>query len=333
MKPGNARILIIGAGVNGSICAARLHRAGVNVKVLARGKRYVEVRDQGIIIEDVLKKTRDLTQVPVAAELETKDIYDYILVVVRKNQAPDLLPTLARNGTPNIVFMVNNPSGPEEWIRALGKERVLVGFVFGSGKRDGNVVRGITSITSRSLAGRLWPTPFGELDGAITPRLKRLVGIFRNAGLAAVVSTHVSDYVATHAALVAVIEAFVVPRGYDHESLAHYTVADIRLFVEAMREALEVLRADGVRVTPSIIGMLEVVPRWILVAAIRRILPSRFMEAGSMDLPQALDEMIQLVGEVRVLVEKSSLSVPEIRKLLGMNALGSDLGADAVTLR
>lgn len=191
MSTQEARILVVGAGVNGSICAARLREARMDVTILARGKRVEEIRNQGIVIEDVLQKTRTVTQVPVVDEIKPDDVYDCILVLVRKNQVADLLPTLARNRTPNIVFMVNNPSGPNEWIWALGKDRVLMGFVFGAGRREGSVIRGIANLGS-GLAGRLWPTPFGEVDGSITPRLTRLIGIFRQSGLAATVSTRIS---------------------------------------------------------------------------------------------------------------------------------------------
>jgi len=37
MDTDNARILVIGAGVNGSICAAGLYQAGIDVTVLAKG--------------------------------------------------------------------------------------------------------------------------------------------------------------------------------------------------------------------------------------------------------------------------------------------------------
>ena len=66
----DARILVIGAGVNGSICAAGLYDAGVDVTVLARGKRSEEVRDEGIVIEDPFKHARSVTPVPVIDHLE-----------------------------------------------------------------------------------------------------------------------------------------------------------------------------------------------------------------------------------------------------------------------
>jgi 2-dehydropantoate 2-reductase len=310
------RLLVIGAGVNGSICAAALHKAGFDVTVLARGKRFEEVKGQGIILEDVFQNARSITPVAVINELTPDDLYDYILVVVRKNQVADLLPTLACNQTPNVVFMTNNPSGPDEWTRALGKERVLMGFVFGAGRREGGVIRGITNLSS-GLAGRLWPSPFGELDGSISERLQGLIAIFRQAGLAAAASTHISDYLATHAALVAVLGNFVMARGYDHDSLKHYPLADIRLLVDAMREGLDVLTVSGVRITPAGTAIIKIIPRWILVAAIRALLPSRFMEVGGVyHISQAPDEIEQLVIEENALVNKSRLSVPAIRSVL-----------------
>lgn len=199
IKTDSARILVIAAGVNGSICAVDLYKAGVDVTVLACGKRYEEIRASGIVIENPFKNTRSLTQVPAINRLDPQDIYDYILVVIRKNQVADLLPVLGRNRSPNLVFMVNNLSGPDEFTRVLGRERVMLSFVFGAGKRDGSAIRAMAR-TASSLAGPSWPSPFGELDGTITPRLKRLVAILRRAGFPAGISQNVADYLATHAA-------------------------------------------------------------------------------------------------------------------------------------
>ena len=72
--------------------------------------------------------------------------------------------------------MVNNPSGPDEFTEVLAKERVMLGFVFGAGKLDGSVIHAISGVAGSA-------TPFGEIDGRITPRLTRLVGILCQAGL------------------------------------------------------------------------------------------------------------------------------------------------------
>ena len=44
----------------------------------------------------------------------------------------------------------------------------MLGFVFGAGKRDGSVIRAISGV-----GGSRFTTPFGEIDGSLTPRLTR----------------------------------------------------------------------------------------------------------------------------------------------------------------
>jgi 2-dehydropantoate 2-reductase len=301
-------MLVIGAGVNGSICAVGLSAAGFDVTVLARGKRYEEIRDGGIVIEDPFKNTRSQTKVPVINRLDPEDSYDYILVVIRKNQVSDLLPVLALNRSPNVVFMVNNPSGPDEFTRVLGKERVMLGFVFAGGKRDGSVIRAIRGVG--------WiATPFGEIDGRITPRLTRLVRILCQAGLQSKTSTDISDYLATHAALVAPLAHLLIKHGCDTHALARST-GDLRLLVDALRETLDVLRATGFKVIPSSTNLVRIIPSFVLVAALRRLLSTKFAEVGAgWHCSQAPDEMHQLGIELMTLVEKSSLPDPAIRKL------------------
>ncbi len=119
MKTNALRFLVIGAGVNGSVITTRLSPAGLNARLLARNNRYQEIKDGRIIIEDPFTHRRIVTQVPVINNFDPEDVYDYILVVVRKNQVGDLLPTLAQNVSPNIVFMGNNVSGPDEFAKIL----------------------------------------------------------------------------------------------------------------------------------------------------------------------------------------------------------------------
>jgi 2-dehydropantoate 2-reductase len=316
MKRENARILVIGAGVNGSLCATRLHTAGFDVTVLARGQRYEEIRDAGIVIEDPMTKKRSVTRVPVINALEPQDTYDYILVVVRKNQVAALLPVLARNVSPNIVFMGNNLSGPGEYAAVLGKERVMLGFVFGAGRREGDVIR---AWAPRGLISRVLATPFGEINGTITPRLTRLVAIFRWAGLHAAPSPAIVDYLTTHAVQVAVVARLIIKHGCDTSALAHST-ADLRLLVDGLRETLDVLGVLGYRIIPRSTSMMRLIPRFLLVAAYRALFASKIGEVGAgWHCSQAPDEMQRLAEDLEALVEQSGLPVPAIRKILELD--------------
>jgi 2-dehydropantoate 2-reductase len=304
----NARILVIGAGVNGSVCAAGLFNAGIDVTVLARGKRYEELRDEGIVIEDPFKNKRSITKVPVINALSPEDCYDFVLVVVRKNQVADLLPLLAANRSPNIVFMGNNLSGPDEFVKIIGKERVMMGAVYAAGKRDGRLIR---AMVAKSLAA-----PFGEVDGTITPRLRRLSSILQQAGFKAKLSTNIVDFQTTHAAGVAIIGKLTLKHGCNISALAR-SKDDLKLFVKARREAHRVLRALGHQIIPWSEVVIGIMPVFLQVAGLRTLLNSKLGEVGlAWHVSQAPDEIQQLAIELQALVDEVGFPVPAIRRVL-----------------
>jgi len=71
--------------------------------VLARGWRYEELAEQGNCHRKPHQDDPHGNEGTVINRLEPQDLYEYILVIVRKNQVPDLLPVLAQNRSPNIV--------------------------------------------------------------------------------------------------------------------------------------------------------------------------------------------------------------------------------------
>ncbi|MGO9445457.1 MAG: ketopantoate reductase family protein [Thiobacillaceae bacterium] len=307
MKP-DGRILVLGAGVNGSVCAAALHRAGYDVTVLARGKRLEELQERGIEIEDPLKGTSTLTHVPVVDRLASDDIYEYVLVVVRKNQVRDFLPVLAQNQSQSVVFMVNTASGPDEWIAAIGEKRVMLGFAFAGGRREGSLIQ--------AMRARGHGTPFGEANGAITERLTRLVSILNRAGLKAKAIADMPDWLVTHAAMVAPLAMFLLKHGCDTYALAR-SREDMGMLADAMRETLAVLRANGRRIVPHSVVLLDVLPRFVVTSFFRAFMSSRYAEIGAgWHCSQAPDEIFQLARELKDLVEQSCLPAPVLRQFL-----------------
>lgn len=307
MSQEDPRILIIGAGVNGAAVAANLFRGWVDVTLLARGNRFEEIRNQGIVIENPFNQKRMITMVPVIDHLAPDDLYDYILVIMRKNQTFDILPILAQNQSANIVFMGNNLSGPQKYVEMLGKERVMMGAVFAAGKRDGNLIR---AIVIKSVAA-----PFGEIDGMITPRLKRLADIIHRGGFKVELSNHIVDTQMNHAVGVVIIAMLVIKHGGSVRALAQAT-DDLRLYVTARREGLGVIRALGRRV-PWTESFLLTLPAFLQVVGTRALLNSKLGQVGlEYHLSQAPDEMFQLAEELGELVDQSGLPAPAIRKIL-----------------
>jgi 2-dehydropantoate 2-reductase len=312
MNVGNPRFLVIGAGVNGSACASILQRSGIDVTLLARGQRVDDLRREGVIIENPLNGKRTVAVVPVVDRLNPDDFYDYIFVIMRKNQALELLPVLARNRSQNVVFMGNTLTGPECYTDVLGKERVLLGSVYAGGRREGRIIR---AIVPRGI-----PVPFGEPDGSVSPRLKRLVAALNRGISRAEISTRIVDRLITHASAVPPLGNLLIKHGCDSRAFAKST-SDLQLLVDAMREAHAVIRAAGYRIEPASDRLMDSIPRFLVVALFRLLFSSKVGEVGAAyHASQAPDEMRHLSRELSILVEKSGLAVPALRAVLALQA-------------
>jgi hypothetical protein len=89
------RIMIRGAGVQGTLYGVLLARAGHDVTFIARGDRAAELRDRGAATEEVLSGRSDNLRLPVAEQLVPDMEADLCLVAVRREQIADVLPDLA----------------------------------------------------------------------------------------------------------------------------------------------------------------------------------------------------------------------------------------------
>ena len=116
------RLLIFGAGVLGTFYAAKLQACGHDVTILARGRRAVQVRDRGLVVQERGRGCLR-TRTSVIETLEPDQSYDYVLALVRNDQVESVLPSLAANkATPSLVFMFNNLAGPQRLIDLMGRE-------------------------------------------------------------------------------------------------------------------------------------------------------------------------------------------------------------------
>jgi 2-dehydropantoate 2-reductase len=89
------RILVPGAGVIGSVYAARLLQARHEVVLLARGRRMADLRSEGLVLQDAESGARTVLPVRCVSEVGAGERFDLVLVPVRAEQLPSTLPVLA----------------------------------------------------------------------------------------------------------------------------------------------------------------------------------------------------------------------------------------------
>jgi 2-dehydropantoate 2-reductase len=305
------QILVYGAGVLGSLYAARLQEAGHDVTVLARGRRLEEIRTHGIVLEDDTTHQRTATQVPAVERLAPDDAYDLILVIMRKNQVPDVLPALAANrACPSILFLVNNAAGPDDLVAALGRERVLLGFPGAGGAREGHVVR------YSLVSGKAQKTTVGELDGQTAPRLRAIASALESAGFAVAIEPRMDAWLRTHAALIVPAALGILMAGGSTRALARLP-GGLNLALRAVKEGLRALRRLGIPITPGKMGLFRWVPVWLLAALLRPALRSERSELiMARHAVSARDEMAHLTAELMALVRAAGTPSPALDQLL-----------------
>ncbi len=304
-------ILVCGAGVVGSQYAARLRRAGHMVTLLARGQRATELREQGIILEAANTGQKETVHVIIKETLEPDDIYDWIIVAVRKNQIPEILAMLANNHiTPNVLFLGNNPAGAGELVKALGRDRVVLGF-----GGVGGIRRGAT-IYYYLRPGRIYGRTFlGELDGTISPRLVGLVQALREAHLPGKIVEDMDAWLKSHAALISPLALAVYAAGGDNYRLSR-TPDGLVLAVRAVREGLKVLRCLSVPIKPTSLRPLEWLPEPLLILYLRGLMNTKAGEIGIAGHANAArDEMKQVADEFYTLVRASGQETPALDQL------------------
>ncbi len=314
------KILVYGAGVLGSLYAARLHEAGQEVTLLARGQRLTELIQHGIILEDAASGGRTRTVVNLASALQPSDGYDLILAIVRKNQVPEILPALRANwNTPIVLFLGNNAAGPEE-LTVIGKERLLIGFPGAGGTRAGHVVRYL-------LAGKRLPTSIGEMNRRVTRRLDSIAETLRAAGFLVNVQRDMDAWLKYHAAMVSPLAyALYMAGGNIHRLAGDRPI--LRLLIKAAREGFRVLRTLHYPVTPGSLRFMEWLPEGFLLNRLQKQLDSQQAElviAGHANA--ARDEMNLLAGEFRALIQQSGVDTPSIDRLYMENEHGPMLSS------
>ncbi|TDB36793.1 MAG: ketopantoate reductase family protein [Actinobacteria bacterium] len=299
------RVLVIGAGVIGSLYGARLALAGHEVTILARGRRYQDIATGGLIIEEARHGRRETASVSAISELDGDDRYDLTLVSVRNNQVASVLPLLERCTSPAVLFMVNSAEGPEKLANAIGASRLLLGFP-GAG---GTCVDGIVRYTIVHPVIQM--TTVGESQGdQVTERVRALVEVFRQAGFPSAPCRDMDAWLKTHVAVVSPIANAVYAKDGDLRAAANDR-ALMRTCALALKENLRAVEASGVSLTPGRFGLLRLVPTALMARVAGMLLDTDYADlVVARHANNARDEMGELARQVSAIATAVGVQTP-----------------------
>jgi 2-dehydropantoate 2-reductase len=237
------KVLIVGAGVIGTVYGAQLAAAGATVGVLSHGPRTDQVAAAGLTARDVLRGTQVDARAAVVPDASGE--FDIVLVAVRREQLASACTSLAGlAGTPAIVFLGNNPGG-RKYLPANLPGDVYLGFP-GVG---GTMASGLAEY----VRIRQQPT---ILPDAPDSRLDALAAALSSGGLAVRRVRDTDGWLAYHAAFVACVGAALYRCGTDPARLAADRVT-LTLMCRAITEAFASLRASGTRGVPRNLAVLH----------------------------------------------------------------------------
>jgi len=303
------KILVVGAGVIGSVYAAKLGAAGHEVILLARGRRLSDLEAHGLVVEEAESGKRTVVSVPVVSAPGADERYDVVLVPVRSEQLSSTLPILAgMRGAPDVLFFGNTCGQQAKLTEELGG-RALFGFPAAGGVRAGPVVNYVLI--------RQQKTMLGEGTGASTSRLLDLQEMFSGAGFPTRISADIDGWMLGHTAFVVPIGYALYRAGTDAARLAADPVA-VGLMVRAIREAFRALRAAGNTEIPvNLLILFLCLPAAVVVRYWRRVLASSRGELWFAAHTRAVpEEMHALADELEAAVRRTGWSTPNVDSLL-----------------
>src|ERR1700722_8130540 len=230
------KILFIGAGAVGGYFGGRLAQANRDVTFLVHRKGAEAIKANGL---QLVSPHGDVTLHP--KTIVSDDInqpYDLILLGVKNYTLSAAVNDFAAAVGPDTMILpfLNGMSHIDLLIARFGKRAVLGGVCLVATEIDsaGRLVQ---------LAG-FQKLIYGELDGAITPRLEKVDAILQDAGFDAAMSTHIMQDMWEKWVMIASVGATTcLLRGNIGEIVAIPGGADLSLAI--LRECSDIARACG----------------------------------------------------------------------------------------
>ncbi|MEO9147641.1 MAG: 2-dehydropantoate 2-reductase N-terminal domain-containing protein [Ginsengibacter sp.] len=304
------KILIYGAGVIGSIYAAKLFDAKNDITLLARGKRFESLQQNGVIIREQLTGKKINARIPLAQQLEANDHYDLIIATVRLDQFESVLPVLKNNSaSPLIMFMLNNPENIQAIVDDLKPKHVIFGFPGAGGTAKENLIDFIQIKQQK--------TTIGEISGVKSETIKTIKLLFETAGFSVDISDNMQSWLKTHAVFMACVSAAIIKENGDSTQLGG-NKKSVKLMVQSIKEGFRALTNLGIPVTPSNLKIIfMIMPQWFSVLYWQKAMQSDMGTLAMAPHANAAKGEMQLVAKkILETVHSSSVATPNLDKLL-----------------
>ena len=294
------KILIIGAGVLGLNLAHSIKK-GNDVTILARGKTYENLKNNGVVIKHKFgRKTVDFLNI--INKLEENDIYDVIFVVTRFSSLDDIIPIIENNKSKNIIFVGNNIT-VEKYMNIKNKN-ILFAFFMAAGKKYDGYVNSIC----------LNKIEIGRVDGKDISN-EFIKSIFKETKIKVIIDNKMNDYLKAHACAVLPL-VFASYKVNGNLKLLKKDKDYSLLIMDAIIEEYDVLKKLGYEILPK--GEYEnCINKKGLCALIYRFMFSNFI--GKLCISDhamsAREEFLLLEEEFEKLKKKSKLETKVYDKL------------------
>jgi len=310
------KILIFGAGIIGSTYGWQLSKAGNDVTVLVRKgkKRIIDENGINIHCSDYRNGKKHIEHVvfrpKVIEELSPENDFEYIIVCTNCIFIKDVLPILADSaGQSNIVFFQNIWDDFDEIAVYLSHDRYFFGFPFMvGGGRDESGIHCAISGMKKSY------TLLGELDGKITPRVKKIAEAFIDSDLKPFVSSNIKDWLITHYALAAALSAGIIKAGGGMVYAKNSKI--IRETLKAIREGFAICSGRGINPKSEKANRPYYLPLFILVPILKKIYSNEglcMMFDGH--IKHSSDEIKKMLYDIIRCGEHQNIKMPYLKNL------------------
>lgn len=304
------KILVYGAGVIGSIYAAKLFDAKNDVTLLARGDRFERLQQNGVTLKEQLTGKKVTAHPPLTQQLSIHDFYDLIIVTVRLDQLESVMPDLKNNsGSLLVMFMLNYPDNIQSITDQLKPKHVIFGFPGVGGIFKENAIDFIQIKQQK--------TTIGETNGEKPETIKKLKSLFKTAGFNVDVNENIQAWLKTHAVFMACISAAIIKVNGDSRRLGKNRNT-VKLMVASIKEGFKALKALGISITPfnlKIIFMM--MPLWFSVSYWQKAMQDTVGTLAMAPHANAAKAEMKLIAKkVLEMVRPSPVATNNLEKLL-----------------